>query len=258
VMNEPMTTMQRRKPIAREVIMARAAKAAATKIAKRVTITCLGCGKEWKEKPCRATAKYCSTECSGKGRRKGPIMRTCLQCGAPFEIRWPSVVRLTCSRVCAGMRHTRFMKERRHSPIQWVDRAKWLASTRTEEVRRAISAGNLGKVRTGEKSKRFSPFHTRAVECFLRSPRNIVYYVRNITRFVHENAGLFPPETVIWTQHSRYKTSLRCAATTGLSMVARGARMSWRGWTVVSGREGRERFDLIGRNETRLEGGETS
>jgi uncharacterized Zn ribbon protein len=244
---------RRRKPIAREIIMARAAKASATKLAKRITKVCPACGKEWKEKPSHAWRKYCSNQCAGNALKNPNREKTCVRCGSKFKTTWKTRKRITCSTACAHAWHGQQQKERGHNPIKYRDKSKWLAAVQSEENRRAVSAGNLGKVRSTPKSKRYSPQHTRAVECFLRSPRNVVYYVRNITRFVHEKPELFPAETLNWKPSKRYKTSVSCAATHGLASVARGHRMTWRGWQVVSNREGRERYDLIGRNWQEVE-----
>jgi len=236
------------KLIARKIIMARAAKAAATKLAKRITKVCPACGKEWKEKPSHSWRKYCSNLCAGNALKKPDSQKTCVMCGVKFWTTCKTRKRMTCSTACAHAWHGKQQSERGHNPFKYRDESKWLDAVRAESNRRAISAGNTGKVRSTPQSKRYSPQHIRAVECFLRSPRNVVYYVRNITRFVHANPELFPPETLNWKPSTRYKTSLTCAATHGLATVARGHRMTWRGWQVVSNREGRERYDLIGRN----------
>jgi len=237
-----------RKPVAREIIMANAAKASATKLAKRVTIVCQACGNEWREKPSHSWRKFCSSKCAGNSLKNEDRTKVCVQCGAKFDTTWKTRGRITCSIACAHAWRAMRLKELGHSPIKFRDKSKWMAAVQSDENRRAVSAGNLGKVRSTPKSKRYSPQHSRAIECFLRSPSNVVYYVRNITRFVHENCGLFPPETLNWKPNKRFKTSISCAATHGLASVAAGRRMTWRGWQVVSNREGRERFDLIGRN----------
>lgn len=228
--------------------MARAAKAAATKLAKRITKVCPACGKEWREKPSHAWRKYCSAKCAGNSLKNPNREKSCVWCGAKFETTWKTRKRITCSTACVNAWNGKQRKESGHSPIKYRDHAKWLAAVQSYENRRAVSAANTGKVRTTPKSQRYSPQHARAVECFLRSPNNVVYYVRNITRFVHENPGLFPTETLNWKPAKNWKSSISCAAVHGLATVARGHRTTWRGWQVVSDREGRERFDLLGRN----------
>lgn len=239
---------RRRKPIAREIIMARAAKASATKLAKRITKVCPACGKEWKEKPSHAWRKYCSTQCAGNALKNPNREKVCVECGTTFETTHKTRKRITCSTKCAHAWHGKQQKARGHNPIKYRDRTKWLAAVQSDENRRVVKAALTGMIRHTPLSARYSPQHTRAVECFLRSARNIIYYVRNITRFVHENPGLFPPETLKWKPGKKWKSSISCAATHGLASVARGFRMTWRGWQVVSNREGRERFDLIVRN----------
>lgn len=228
--------------------MARSAKATATKLANRITIKCEGCGKEWKEKPSHHRRRFCSTSCAGNSMKILDNKKSCLNCGCTFETTWKTRKRKTCSSSCAHALHGKQQRERGHNPIKYRDKSKWLTAVQSEENRRTVSEANLGKIRSTEKSKRHSPLHTRAVECFLRSPKNVVYYVRNITRFVHEKPELFPPETLNWKSTKRYKSSISCAASHGLASVSRGHRTSWHGWQLVSNREGREQFDLIGRN----------
>ena len=61
--------------------------------------------------------------------------------------------------------------------------------------------------------------------------------------------AIFAEEDVVQKIHGGKPTkSYNCNATHGLSTLHTGFRMTWKGWTVVSNREGRERFDLIGRN----------
>lgn len=237
-----------RKPVAREIIIARSKKASATKLAKRITITCAACGKEWKEKPSHFWRRYCSTKCAGNTVKNPDSKKTCVNCGGQFYTTWRTRKQITCSLSCAYKWRGKLFKKNGHSWIKYRNESKWLESVQSEENRKKISAINLGKVCSTPKTKRYSPQHARAVECFLRSPSNVVYYVRNITRFVHENHKLFPPQTLNWKPHNKYKASLSCAATSCLAAVASGRRMSWRGWQVISNREGREQNDLIGRN----------
>lgn len=180
---------------------------------------------------------------------KTHTLKTCVTCGEKFDTTWETRRRITCSKACAYLLKGKQNKERGYNPSKTRNYAKWLTSVQSEENRRACRDGNLGKIRNTPKSRRFSPQHTRAAECFLRSPNNVVYYVRNITRFVHEKPQLFPLETLNWKPHKRWKTSVSCFATHGLATIARGHRMTWRGWQLVSNREGRERYDMIGRNK---------
>ena len=212
-----------------------------------ITKKCIGCGKEWKEKPSHAWRKYCSLACRGIATRRSKP-RVCAHCGITFETNWKTRYNKTCSTVCAHRLQAIKLKEREHNPRRYSDKAKWLAAMQSAETRKSISESNTGKVRTTPKSARHSAEHCRAVECFVRAPNNVVHYVRNITRFVHQHPELFPPGTVQWKPCNKNGSSRRCAAAHGLSVIARGYRMTWRGWMVVSNREGRERYDLIGRN----------
>lgn len=236
-----------RKPVDPLIIKARALKAAATKLTKRITIKCAKCGKEWKEKPSHAWRKYCSNECAGN-RLSHEVNRICVQCGNPFKTTWINRKKITCSRECGCAHQGATMAAMGHTPIKFRDEDKWLASLRTPERREETRQLHLGAVRSTPKSKRHSPNHIKAVEGFVRAPNNVIYHVRNVTAFVAANEHLFLPETVVWRATGKYLTSRQCSASYGLASIIRGHRMTWRGWQVVSGREGRERFDLIGRN----------
>lgn len=242
-----MEPKRRRKPVAREIIMARAAKAAATKLSKRITKVCPVCGKEWKEKPSHVWRVHCSARCAGNNL-KHPKTNDCVQCGNKFDTTWRTRKQITCSTQCLSKWKSKLHKESGNSRIRNRNYSKWLAVMQSEDNRLKMKVLNTGKIRTTPKSKRYSPQHIRAVECFLRSPSNVVYYIKNITKFVHDKPELFPPDTLRWVKGKRSGASISCNATHGLAGVARGHRMTWRGWTVVSGREGRERYDLIGRN----------
>lgn len=232
----------------RDAIMARAAKASATNLAKRITKTCAACGKEWKEKPSHAFRKFCSAECAGNAIRIQDKEKICTQCGSAFKTTWKTRSNVTCSLKCAHLRHGQQQRNSGHSPIRFRDEKKWLSAVKSEENRLRASKTNAGKIRSTPKSKRFSPNHSRAVECWIRDPQNIVHYVKNIAGFVHKNPHLFPPETVIWRKSGKHGSTHDCASAGGLRSIASGRRNVWRGWMLVGNREGRERFDLVGRN----------
>lgn len=239
--------MSNREPISHEVRMANAAKASATKLAKRITKICEKCGKEWKEKPSHAWRRFCSRECSGSSLRH-PTRKSCVQCGTVFDTNWRTRKRITCSDVCAHKQQGKTMAQLGHSPIKFRTHTNWILAVKSEKNRQRAVLSSTGRVHEAPKSKRHSPNHVRAVEGFVRSPSNIIFHVANITGFVYNNERLFNAEDVIWKAHKRYSTSLSCKASVGISVIMRGARMVWKGWTVVSNREGRERMDLIGRN----------
>lgn len=222
---------------------------AAIKLARRVTLTCKKCGKEWSAIPSRASRSFCSDKCAGNVKNAYPKRKTCVCCGEEFLIKSKNSRRVTtCSASCKNKVHSKWMSEHGHTPLKFRDESKWLDSLHSDEYRAKLSRINMGKVFETPKTKRFSLNHTRAVECFLRDTRNVIHYVRNITRFVHLNPALFHEDDVRWKKVGKTGKSWVCKATHGLQMVARGDVGTWKGWMLVSGREGRERFDLIGRN----------
>lgn len=240
---------RRRKPIAREAIMRRAAKASATKLAKRITKSCKHCGKEWKEKPSHAWRQYCSRACMKVGQTKARDF-PCPRCGVMVFRKQSEAHRLCpdCVKQNLSERNKRTGLNP-YSVENEASKAKRLAWMASEENRKRVSAIFKDKHPQSPLLKKYSPNHVKAVECFFRDPRNVVHYCRNICRFVHENQHLFNPEDVIQKIHGgKPSKSYVCNATQGLSQVSRGHRMTWKGWAVVSNREGRERFDLIGRN----------
>jgi len=217
---------------------------------KRITLTCKKCGKEWLEKPNHSWRKYCSTQCAGNSIRINDKEKVCVQCGKTFQTTWKTRSNISCSRECAYLYHGIQQREKGHSPILFRDESKWLAAVQSEKNRIRTRELHLGKIRNTPQSKRYSPNHIRARECFLRDPSGVIHYVKNITRFVHMNPDLFPPETLNWRPGKKYKSSISCAATYGLVSIVNGHRMTWRGWQLIGNREGRERFDLIARNFT--------
>jgi len=245
---QPMAKGAKRKPIAREAILRRAAKASATKLAKRILKTCKHCGKEWREKPSHVRRVYCSRACANAGlSRAGEF--PCPRCGA-------LVFRKRCDahRLCPACVPLNLSERNKriglnpYSVESETSKAKRLAWLKSEANRKRVSAMFKDKHPQHPKRKQFSPLHSKAVECFFRDPQNVIHYCRNICRFVHENPNLFNPEDVIQKIHGgKPSKSYICNATQGLSQVSRGHRMTWKGWTVVSNREGRERYDLLGR-----------
>ena len=232
-----------------EAIMRRAAKASATKLAKRITKTCKHCGKEWKEKPSHAWRKYCSRACMSADYTTTANF-PCPDCGKEI-IRQPYKAKHRCHE-CAMKRHSAYLIGKGHNPYVFetqASREKRLAAIRSDANRQRLSELFKDKPKTAECHKKFSARHARAVECFFRDPRNVTHYCRNICKFVNDNKHLFNEEDTIQKIHGgKPSKSYVCNATQGLSRIQRGENGSWKGWLVVSNREGRERFDLIGRN----------
>lgn len=115
--------------------------------------------------------------------------------------------------------------------------------TLSPKTRAKMSASKKGLIPTTDNHKKHSVKHCNAVECFFRDPRNVIHYCKNITSFVYKNPTLFNREDVLVHRKHRYSR-----ASSGLSQIHSGNVGSWKGWTLVGEREGRERFDLIARN----------
>jgi hypothetical protein len=115
----------------------------------------------------------------------------------------------------------------------------------------ARRVANLGKVRDVSKTPLVArgPQNQNAITCELRSPDNVVYFVRNLTDWIRRHHHLFKPEDVIWTK--RPSCSATCRASKGISKLrnARDPRGSWKGWTIVSDVEvyGNKGADLLAR-----------
>lgn len=82
------------------------------------------------------------------------------------------------------------------------------------------------------------PQHKNGVICEIRSPTNVVWYVRNITDFVRTHPHLFDPEDVVWVNYKAHlgREAWRCRAQKGIMKLreAKDPRGSWKGWTLVS------------------------
>ena len=55
----------------------------------KIVVTCQQCGKKFYVYPYRKNAKFCSKECSYKGREKRPkilIKKICQQCGKEYKV----------------------------------------------------------------------------------------------------------------------------------------------------------------------------
>ena len=230
------------------------AKTIATKLAKRIIKTCEHCGRQWSEKPSHSWRRFCSRKCRSAAAT-GRVQKPCPDCGA-MKWRYPGEEAKRCRR-CSGLRHRKRMKQLGIRPkMYWTAASieRQLAKVRSDENRKRVSLRFKDVPKEAPSLKKFSPHHCCAVECWFRDPNGVVHYCRNISRFVHENARLFHPFDVEQKCYGgKPSKSYVCNATHGLSAVHRGFRGSWKGWEVVSHREGRERFDLIGRNPAALQ-----
>jgi hypothetical protein len=197
---------KRRKPMSPEALKARGVKISQTKLAKRKVHN-----------------------------------KICPRCQKPFVANRKG--KMCCSEECARLLQSQRLKANGHRPQKFVNTENWLAAVKSKENREKISKSLTGTIRTTPKSQRFSPEHSRARTFFIRSPDGKIWHVQNITRFVHENPGLFDPNTVIWTSR-KSKASIRCHASHGLAMVGRGFRLSWRGWTWVSSQDAHSKINL--------------
>jgi len=202
---------------------------------------CAHCGEPLKFK---WQKKFCSHKCRGEGRAIHG--KFCCDCGAPKKQR-----KSTRCKPCENKNSSQRQKKLAIDPRVY-------ANENSEELRiagiiknleaRKLS-GNLYKPKKAACHRRFSQKHVKAVECFFRDPRNVIHYCKNISAFVWHNKFLFNPEDVEEKIHGGKKTkSYVCNAIQGLSQLYRGRCGVWKGWMLVEKREGRERFDLIGRN----------
>lgn len=171
---------------------------------------------------------------------------TCVECGEPKKSR--KAVRC---KVCANKVLSQRQKKNGVNPRLYITEAS--EATRLANVAKNIEkrklSGDLAKPKKADCHRRFSQKHCKAVQCFFRDPRNVVHYCKNISAFVWNNKNLFHPKDVEKKIHAGKETaSYACNATQGLSKVHRGRCGTWKGWMLIGEREGRERFDLIGRN----------
>lgn len=205
-------------------------------------MTCLQCGKQFDGERKR---KYCSHECAiAASTKKGNF--PCPNCGKPMFRKQFKRDRkcMSCTRTIHGM-HLKAIGVNPYVFETDESKSRRLASLRTEQHRKRVSIQWLDKPKTSPLQKKFSPRHSRAIECFFRDPKNVIHYCCNISKFVNENRHLFADDDIIQKRPSK---SYLCNATKGLAALHRGDVLTWKGWMFVSNREGRERFDLIARN----------
>lgn len=130
------------------------------------------------------------------------------------------------------------------------NRGKWI---RTPEFRAKVSASLMGRklrpetvakcvaLQLGRKRRHprvaAGATHWRSKTCKLRSPRNRIYRVVNLSHFVRNHPELFLPSDVLWKPRVGYPVkSLRrwCRALNGLCrLFGQNPMLSWKGWTKV-------------------------
>jgi len=107
---------------------------------------------------------------------------------------------------------------------------------------RVHGLARMGKpMETSESAK--GPKHHKSLQGYIRSPRNDVYYVSNVSHFVRTNSNLFHSDDVIWVKG---KSSWTCRASKGLLGIfpckkdgtpKRWIIPSWKGWLFISNME---------------------
>jgi len=188
--------------------------------------------------------KFCSYKCGSEAR--ATHNKACCDCGSQKKQR-----RSVRCKPCSSKKHSQRQQSLEINPRLFSNEEiekKRLSNVLKNLEQRRIS-GDLAKPKKADCHRRFSQKHVKAVECFFRDPRNVVHYCKNISAFVWNNKFLFQPEDVEKKIHAgKERPSYTCNATQGLAQVQRGYCGTWKGWMLVGEREGRERFDLIGRN----------
>ena len=208
---------------------------------KLIRFTCPVCGETKMVGIIPGVRKACSYTCSGVLRRKR-VDRSCKECGIVF--RPPNAASVYCSNKCRHSANGKRMIEKGLTPQKFIDEKKWRESVTSKEFREKIGAIKKGVIQTKPLVARNSARHHRAVTFFVKSPENVTYLVMSIVKFVREHEHLFLPEQIKWKND---KGSWRCRATIGFHQIYRGYAGVWRGWMVVSQREGRENIDLLPR-----------
>ena len=155
----------------------------------------------------------------------------------------------------AGMNNSINLEQRALAlKARWADpvqRDKLLASLSTpEQIQIKIEAGRKAgntpaakaallrgarAPKTGEKVRRNSENHGRALNIKLRDPNNKIWHVKNVLKFVREHEYLFSPEDVVW----RGKKLDSCKMVSAFAKLTRNVdrRSSAKGWTLVSSTE---------------------
>jgi hypothetical protein len=169
----------------------------------------------------------------------------------------------------AGINNSINLEQRAHAlKARWADpveRDKLLATQNTPEqiqIKREAGrkAGNTPAAKAallrgarapkkGEKVRRNSENHAKALNVIFRDPNNKIWHVKNVLKFVREHEHLFSPEDVVW----RGKKLDSCKMVSAFAKLTRNVdrRSSSKGWTLVSKTETfyNEGEDLIERQQ---------
>ena len=89
--------------------------------------------------------------------------------------------------------------------------------------------------KTGEKVRRNSENHIRALNVKFRDPNGKIWHVKNVVKFIREHEYLFSPEDVVWRGAKLYSCNM--AKAFGKLTRTADRRSSSKGWTLVSSTE---------------------
>jgi len=236
--------------ISRESAMRRGAKSGATKLAKRILKQCPWCKRRWMEKPSASWRKYCSRACMAAAYIKADHF-PCPRCGVKFYRKKSDAHHhcKKCVREILSERNKAFGITPRSVANEHTEE-KRVAVLRSKEHRELLSRVFTGVPKKTDALRKYSTRHWKSHDVFFRSPVNKMYHAVNIEAFVHAHQNLFEPEDVEMRYNKKTGLPTDCKASCGLRSLCKkvGTRGSWKGWTLVGMREGRERFDLLGRN----------
>lgn len=212
--------------------------------------TCVGCGKQWMEKPSHHWRKFCSVKCKSEAVIKAKTL-PCPQCGTVRIIRSPWRAKKIC-RACANANHSALMKTKSVNVWKYITKeghARICAAARSPERLKRLRSpelrrNNLAAVRASQKAGHVET-NIHAKRFNLRSPRGQIYTGRNLSLFVDEHPELFDPLDL---RKVRYK-SFASGQLSRLRPETRQPLATWKGWTWVSITERRfnDGVDLLAR-----------
>jgi hypothetical protein len=101
----------------------------------------------------------------------------------------------------------------------------------TPESKAALLRGSRAP-KIGEKVRRNSENHAKALNVKFRDPNGKIWHVKNVLKFVREHEYLFSPEDVVWGG----KKLDSCKMVSAFAKLTRNVdrRSSSKGWTLVS------------------------
>ena len=101
----------------------------------------------------------------------------------------------------------------------------------TPESKAALLRGSRAP-KIGEKVRRNSENHAKALNVKFRDPNGKIWHVKNVLKFIREHEYLFSPEDVVWGG----KKLDSCKMVSAFSKLTRNVerRSSSKGWTLVS------------------------